>query len=263
VSIRPLRQSVRPSLIFWAIVAITAVGGVIAWLSPVSSAGRPSPLAYVGVFTFVVFGWLVSLCLHEFGHAFTAWRYGDHDVEVRGYLTLNPLKYSNPMLSLGLPVLFIALGGIGLPGGAVYVRTSWMTPRQRTTVSLAGPFANVVLAILLLVLTRVLWDPDHVVFWGGVAFLGFLQVTAVILNLLPIPGLDGYSALEPHLSPDTQRSLQPFKQWGFLILLLLLIAPSLNRWFFSVVFWFFDLSGVPSFLVSAGSQLTRFWSAWF
>ncbi|MDT5193840.1 MAG: hypothetical protein QOF88_4362 [Mycobacterium sp.] len=263
MSIRPLRQSVRPSLIFWAIVAITAVGGVIAWLSPVSAGGRPSALAYVGVFTFVVFGWLVSLCLHEFGHAFTAWRYGDRDVEVRGYLTLNPLKYSNPLLSLGLPVLFIALGGIGLPGGAVYVRTSWMTPRQRTTVSLAGPFANVVLAILLLVLTRVLWDPNHLVFWAGVAFLGFLQVTAVILNLLPIPGLDGYSALEPHLSPDTQRSLQPVKQWGFFILLILLIAPSLNRWFFSIVFWFFDLSGVPSALVGAGSTLTRFWSAWF
>ena len=71
----------------------------------------------------MVFGWLVSLCLHEFGHAYTAWKYGDRDVEVRGYLTLNPLKYTNPLLSLGLPVLFIALGGIGLPGGAVYVRT--------------------------------------------------------------------------------------------------------------------------------------------
>lgn len=54
---------------------------------------------------------MVSLCLHEFGHAYTAWRFGDTDVEVRGYLTLDPLKYSNPVLSLGLPLLFIALGG--------------------------------------------------------------------------------------------------------------------------------------------------------
>ena len=81
------------------------------------------PLAYVGVFIFVIAGWMVSLCLHEFGHAFTAWRFGDHDVAVRGYLTLNPFKYSNPMLSMVLPLLFIALGGIGLPGGAVWVRT--------------------------------------------------------------------------------------------------------------------------------------------
>ena len=74
-------------------------------------------------------------------------------------------------------------------------------------------------------------------FWAGVAFLGFLQVTALLLNLLPIPGLDGYGALEPHLSPETQRALQPVKQWGFFILLILLIAPPLNQWFFGVVFW--------------------------
>jgi Zn-dependent protease len=263
VSIRPLHQSVRPSPIFWAIVAITAVGGAIAWFIPIPLDGRPPVLAYVAVFTFVVFGWLVSLCLHEFGHAYTAWKYGDRDVEVRGYLTLNPLKYSNPLLSLGLPVLFIALGGIGLPGGAVYVRTRWMTKKQRTLVSLAGPFANVVLAVLLLVVTALLYDPAHVVFWSGMAFLGFLQVTAVLLNLLPIPGLDGYNALEPHLSADTQRALEPVKQWGFLILLLLLFAPLLNQWFFSAVLWFVDLSGVRHGLVGTGSALTRFWSAWF
>ena len=252
----------RPSPVFLAIVAITVAGGAIAWFAPIGADGRPPAIAYAGVFVFVLFGWLVSLCLHEFGHAYTAWRYGDHDVEVRGYLTLNPLKYSNPMLSLGLPVLFIALGGIGLPGGAVYVRTSWMTPRQRTTVSLAGPFANVVLAIVLLIAVRVLYDPAHLAFWAAVAFLGFLQVTAVILNLLPIPGLDGYGALEPHLAYETQRKLDPVKGWGFLILLLLLIVPTLNQVFFSVVYAAFDLSGVPSQLVAIGSGLTRFWSAW-
>jgi len=258
VNVRPLRQSVRPSPVFLVIVAVTVLGGVIAWLA----AGTVRPLAYVGVFTFVIAGWLVSLCLHEFGHAYTAWRFGDHDVAVRGYLTLNPLKYSSPLLSLGLPLLFIALGGIGLPGGAVYVRTSFMTDRQRTLVNLAGPFANLVLAVVLLAATRLLYDPNHGVFWSGVAFLGFLQITALLLNLLPIPGLDGYGALEPHLSPETQRAVQPAKQFGFLILLVLLLAPALNGWFFSVVYWFFDLSGVPSFLAGAGAQLTRFWSAW-
>jgi Zn-dependent protease len=259
VTIRPrYSQSVRPSPVFLAIVAITAVGGVLAWLA----ADVRRPLAYVGVFIFVIAGWLVSLCLHEFAHAFTAWRFGDHDVAVRGYLTLNPLKYSHPLLSLGLPVLFIALGGIGLPGGAVYVRTSFMTNRRKTLVSLAGPFTNLVFAVLLLVLTRLLYDPSHAVFWAGTAFLAFLQVTAFVLNMLPIPGLDGYGALEPHLSPQTRRALEPVRQWGFFILLFLLIAPPLNHWFFSVVFWFFDFSGVPSALPAVGSQLTRFWSAW-
>ena len=228
VNVHPLRgQAVRPSPVFLALVALTGLGGLLAW-----QAGEDvRPLAYAGVFVFVVAGWLVSLCLHEFGHAYTAWRFGDHDVAVRGYLTLNPLKYSSPLLSLGLPLLFIALGGIGLPGGAVYVRTGFMTPRQRTLVSLAGPFANLVLGVLLLAATRLFYDPDHGVFWSAVAFLGFLQITALLLNILPIPGLDGYGALEPHLSPETQRAVAPAKQFGFLILLVVLLVDPEKRKF--------------------------------
>ncbi|TDH55913.1 site-2 protease family protein [Mycobacterium eburneum] len=258
MEIRQVHESVRPSPIFVAILAVTAVGGVLAW-----QAAAGEVLAYVGVFIFVIAGWVVSLCLHEFGHAVTAWRFGDRDVAVRGYLTLNPLRYSHPLLSLGLPMLFIALGGIGLPGGAVYVRTSFMTPTRRSIVALAGPSANLLLAVLLLAATRLFFDPAHVVFWSGVAFLGFLQVTALLLNLLPVPGLDGYGALEPHLQPQTQRSLEPVKQWGLLALLVLLLSPQLNHLFFSLVFWFFDLSGVPGFLAGWGMNLTRFWSAWF
>ena len=87
-------------------------------------------------------------------------------------------------------------------------------------------------------------------------------MTALFLNMLPIPGLDGYGALEPHLSTDTQRALLPARQWGFLILMLLLIVPELNRMFFNVVYSAIDLSGVPPWLVSNGNLLTRFWSAW-
>lgn len=254
-----MHQSVRPSPIFLAIVGVTAFGGALAWLAgaDVNVSGR------AGVFIFVIAGWVVSLCLHEFGHALTAWRFGDHDVAVRGYLTLDPRRYSHPMLSLGLPLLIIALGGIGLPGAAVYVRTSFMTAARRTLVSLAGPAANLLLAILLLGSTQLFFDSAHPVLWAGVAFLGFLQVTAVLLNLLPIPGLDGYGALEPHLSPETQRALEPFKQFGWLILLLVLIAPPLNQWFFGLVYWFFELSGVPPMLAQLGGGLTRFWGAWF
>jgi Zn-dependent protease len=261
VNVRPLhpQSSVRPSPIFLLIVALTAAGAALAWFS----ADAARPLAYVGVFTFVVAGWVVTLCLHEFGHAFTAWRFGDHDVPVRGYLTLNPFKYSNPLLSIVLPVVIIAIGGIGLPGGAVWVRTSFMTKTQRSLVSLAGPFTNFVFAVLLLALTAVFGGQEHSVFWAGMAFLGFLQVTAFVLNMLPVPGLDGYSALEPHLSPQTQRALEPAKQWGLIVLVVLLFTPQLNRWFFELVFWFVELFGVPGGLAMAGMDLTRFWSAWF
>jgi Zn-dependent protease len=251
-----VRNSVRPSPIFLGLVGLTALGGVLAWLA--GSSVRP--MAYAGVFIFVIAGWLVSLCLHEFGHAFTAWRFGDHDAEVRGYLTLDPRRYSHPALSLLLPIIAIALGGIGLPGAAVYLRTWFMSPSRRTLVSLAGPAANLVLAVLLLALTRALYDPDHAVLWSGVAFLGFLELMAVLLNLLPIPGLDGYDALEPHLSPETQRALAPAKQYGFFIVLFVFLAAS--PWIVGVVLRFFDLSGVPEVLVGWGNSLTRFWSRW-
>lgn len=259
MSIRGTHQSVRPSPIFFAIVGVTVLGGVLAWLAGANIA----PLAYAGVFIMVIAGWLVSLCLHEFGHAVTAWRFGDNDTAVRGYLSLDPRKYSHPMLSLGLPLLIIALGGIGLPGAAVYLRTSFMTPLRRTMVSLAGPSANLLLAVVLLALTRWAYDPAHPVLWAGVAFLGFLQITAVLLNLLPIPGLDGYGALEPHLRPETQRALDQFKPYTILFILLLFFSPALSHWFFGVVGWFFELSGVPGGLAGIGMRLTRFWGAWF
>ncbi|YCU57373.1 site-2 protease family protein [Mycobacteroides abscessus] len=236
------------------LVALTVAGAVFAWRGGDST----EPLARGGVFVFVFAGWIVSLCLHEFGHAYTAWRFGD--TQARGYLTLNPLQYTDPVLSIALPLVFIALGGIGLPGGAVYVHTAGMTNRQRTIVSLAGPTANAILAVLILGTTALFADREHVVFWAAMAYLGFLQVTAVVLNLLPVPGLDGYGALEPHLSPNTQRTLGNAKTFGFLILFALLMSPPINRAFFGAVYWIVAYLGVDPALAQIGGWLFRFWS---
>jgi Zn-dependent protease len=150
VSARDLHRSVRPSPIFWAIVGLTILGGGLAyWVGD-----DVTPLAYAGVFVMVIAGWVVSLCLHEFGHAFTAWRFGDRDIELRGYLDMDPRRYVSPVWSIVVPIAITAIGGIGLPGAAVYLQTSFMTPTRRTLVSLAGPAANLVLAVLLLTLTR-------------------------------------------------------------------------------------------------------------
>jgi Zn-dependent protease len=72
-------------------------------------------------FYIVTVGWIFSVCLHEFGHAWVAYKGGDVTVRDKGYLTFNPLKYTDPVFSFILPILFMALGGIGLPGGAVYI----------------------------------------------------------------------------------------------------------------------------------------------
>jgi Zn-dependent protease len=248
--------AVRPSPVFLLVIAITAVGGVLAWNADVNSTR-----AKAGVFVLVVFGWIITLCLHEFAHAFTAWRAGDREVELRGYLTLNPLKYSHPLLSIVLPMVFIALGGIGLPGGAVYVHTHNVSPRMQRIISGAGPAVNAVCAMVLLV---IVWQfgsaASHPAFWFGLSFLGFLQITAALLNILPVPGLDGYGILEPSLSYQTRRALDQFKPFGMLILFALLFTPSINKVFFDAVYSLYELSGVPSDWSRYGSYLTRFWA---
>src|SRR6476469_3490492 len=103
------RSAFQPSWIFLALIGLTIAAGVIAWYGTVN--------VNLAVFVFVVSRWLVSLSLHEYGHAMLAYRSGDHSVAGRGYLTLNPLKYAHPVLSIVLPIVFLLLGGIGLPGG--------------------------------------------------------------------------------------------------------------------------------------------------
>lgn len=247
--------AVRPSPVFLGVVAIAILGGALAWRADPHSA-----IGHAGVFLLVVAGWVVTLCLHEFGHAVTAWRHGDTEVQARGYLTLNPLRYSHPMLSIGLPVLFIALGGIGLPGGAVYLRSGMFTPRVQARISLTGPAVNAIVATVLLVTIRLFGIGDeHRVFWFGLSFLAFLQVMATVLNLLPVPGLDGYGALEPFLPPKTRASLEQFKPYGILLLVALLFVPEINVVFFDAIYWLFGLSGVPESYARFGNYLMRFW----
>ncbi|WP_280502176.1 site-2 protease family protein [Nocardia farcinica] len=238
---------------FLLVVAITLVGGGLAWFAD-------GVTARVGVFVLVVAGWIVTLCLHEFAHAYLAWRAGDREVELRGYLSLDPLKYAHPVLSIVLPVVFIALGGFGLPGGAVYVHGHNVSPRQQRMISGAGPAVNALCAVLILVTVALFGSTtDHATFWYGLAFLGFLQVTATLLNLLPIPGLDGYGILEPSLSYRTRRSLDQLKPLGMLLLLALLLTPSINRPFFDAVYAICELLGVPDLWVARGARLVRFW----
>ncbi|MFF0498960.1 site-2 protease family protein [Nocardia aobensis] len=256
VGAREYRRGISPSPIFLLIVVITALGGALAW-----DADPLSTRAKAGVFVLVVAGWILSVCLHEFGHAYTAYRAGDREVQMRGYLTLNPVKYSHPLLSIALPIFFIALGGFALPGGAVYLNTQNFSTRTQRAISAAGPAVNALCAVVLLVIVRFAGSThDHAAFWFGLSFLAFLQITATILNLLPIPGTDGYAIVEPSLSYQTRRSLDQVKPFGLLLLLAILWVPELNRVFFDAVYWVFELSGVPSDWAAIGSYLTRFWT---
>jgi Zn-dependent protease len=249
------RTAVRPSPVFLGLLIVTAFGG---WLA---LRGGSDTSVRVGVFILVGGGWIVSLCLHEFGHAYFAWRSGDHSTAERGYLTLNPLKYSNTALSFILPVLFVLLGGIGLPGGAVYVDRAAIPGRLRhSLISAAGPVANVVFALILAALIPAQPSVSTVSFWSGVAFLTFLQVTAALLNLVPFPGLDGYGIVEPYLPEMWRRRANQIAPYGLLIVIAILWIPAINSRFFSLITQVTDLLGVSPLLVGFGDQLFRFWT---
>jgi Zn-dependent protease len=247
------RRAFLPSPVFLLIVAVFAASAVAAW----SAWGN----VRVAVLVFVVSGWLVSLCLHEYAHAVTAYRSGDHSVAHRGYLTLNPLKYSNPLLSIVFPVVIVLLGGIGLPGGAVWVDRHAIAGRLRhTLVSLAGPATNVAFTLVLVVPFALgMVDLARLEFWAGVALLAFLQLTASVLNLLPVPGLDGGNMLQPWLSPDWRRMYDKAAPFGFVLLFALLFSPQVAGVFFGAVTGLGDLVGLPAPLYAEGLRLIRLW----
>jgi Zn-dependent protease len=243
----------RPSAVFLAIVALWLTGGVMAFLD------YGSPV--VNVLLFVLAGWVVSLSLHEYAHALFAYRAGDHSVVGRGYLTLNPLKYTHPLLSIVLPLIFLLIGGIGLPGGAVWVnRGAVRTPGTASLISLVGPGANLVFLALLSVPFLIGVDTQtRPTFWAAVAFLAFLQLTAAVLNLMPVPGLDGGNALRPWLRRDLAKIFDRMAPFGFLILVGILFVPELNGVFWGVVLAGADGLGIPRALIADGLRLVQFW----
>jgi Zn-dependent protease len=243
----------RPSAVFLAVVALWLTGAVMAFLE------YGSPV--VNVLLFVLAGWVVSLSLHEYAHALFAYRAGDHSVVGRGYLTLNPLKYTHPLLSIVLPLFFLLIGGIGLPGGAVWVNQGAVRSRRiASLISLVGPGANIVFLLVLAVPFLIGVDAStRPTFWAAVAFLAFLQLTAAVLNLLPVPGLDGGNALRPWLRGDAARIFDYAAPFGFLILIGILFVPELNVIFWGAVFTVSDALGVPSDLIRDGLGLVQFW----
>ena len=233
-------------------------------------------------FVFVLVGWIFSLTLHEFAHALVAYMGGDYTVRDKGYLSFNPLKYTHPMLSIALPLMFLAMGGIGLPGGAVYIerhrlRNKWWG----AAVSAAGPAANLLFALVLaLPFITGLVDTDIIGFkigretntingevgtiwqdaslWSAVAFLAMLQITAVAFNLLPIPPLDGFGILEPLLDERTRFQLRQLGTYGLLLIIVILWTP-LGEGFWDMIYEIVKALHIPGWLISEGFENFMFW----
>lgn len=211
-------------------------------------------------FIFVLVGWLFSLCLHEYAHARVAYAGGDTTVEQKGYLSLNPLNYADVRYSLAMPIIFLLLGGIGLPGGAVYIERDRLRSKHwEAAVSLAGPAANIVLALVISLVLRAATLDDREI-WPALAFLALLQVTAVVLNLLPVPPFDGYGVIAPYLPPMVRRKMDQAGRWAiFAVFIALWYVPAVNQVFWGLVLSVCGHLGVSPRLAFDGLALFRFW----
>jgi Zn-dependent protease len=180
-------------------------------------------------------------------------------VRASGYLDLNPLRYTNILLSLVMPVLFLLFGGIGLPGGAVYIdRGALRSKTWDSAVSVAGP-AGTLLCFLLVAIPFMI--PGHAAwlthtnagFFAALAFLGFIEAIALVLNLLPVPGLDGFGIIRPWLPYSLQGLANQYGQLGILAVFaaLFLVAP-VSLAFFGFVQSITSAVGIDHNLIALG-----------
>lgn len=229
---------------------------------------RFANLVTVGVVGFVLVGWVFSLSLHEFAHAATAFASGDRGLPTRRYLSGNPLLYIHPFLSIVFPLLFLIIGGIPLPGGAVYLNRGMVRGRWRqSAISLAGPAANLITFALLVVLVRAgaafgLFG-DSIAATGAIAaviFLAALQLLAVILNLLPIPGLDGGNAIQPFLGARDLGIFYAIQPYAFMLVFALFwLLPGVSDFVWSLVYGALALAGIDPTYAYFGQTLFMFW----
>ena len=253
---RPLPRldgAVRISPVFGIPVGAMLVGGAGLWSGVAPSLALPLTLL------FVLGGWVTSLCIHEFGHAFIAYLGGDRSVASAGYLSLNPLKYLHPLLSIGLPVVFLLLGGIGIPGGAVYLNEQAIrNNRWRSFASAAGPLSNLLFAVLIgwpFFVFRDSAPGGTEQFWAALAFLVFVEISAVVLNLIPIPPFDGFGIIAPWLSIEIRILANRLGMLPLLVLFFLLWQGGpVSATFWNSVYALSGVLNIPPDLISLGHQ---------
>jgi Zn-dependent protease len=241
-----------PSPLFVLLLAGTVAGGMLTALT--TGVARTA-----GIVVLVLGGWAVSLCLHEFGHAWVAYRGGDRSVRAKGYLTLDIRRYTDPVLSLLLPLLLLVVGGIPLPGGAVWINHGALRSRAvASAVSLAGPLTNLAIGAVLIVVVGT--GPAAGGLAAGLSCLALVQVLAFVLNILPVPGLDGFGALEPYLSASARRFADTVRPYAPLLLFVLIIGvPAVAGALFGASFALFGALGGNPLDAAIGFDEFMFW----
>lgn len=172
-------------------------------------------------------GILVGLTVHEFSHAFAAYKFGDTTAKERGRLTLNPLKHIDP-----LGFLFILLAGFGWAKPVQFNPNNLHhKKRDEILIALAGPFSNLIIGALFFIVARVLYTGDFFSNTNqGIDVINFLFTSGAInfglfvFNLIPIPPLDGshlYLSFLGKTNPALLANLYRYGSLGLFIIIIL------------------------------------------
>ncbi len=199
-----------------------------------------------------------AITLHEAAHAYAAKYFGDNTAYAQGRMTLNPIKHVDPIGTLLIPIVLYVVGSPFLFGYAKPVPVNFGNLRnpkkQMAFVALAGPLANLLMALMWLVLIIVLhgFNTDEA-FFMRMAQAGVLTNLVIFaFNMFPIPPLDGgrvMTSILPHKYADKFAQLEPY---GFFIVLALMFLKVVHFWMIPV------MQGAKAFLLLLVTPLTFF-----
>ncbi|MBW8350030.1 site-2 protease family protein [Bacillus sp. IITD106] len=197
---------------------------------------------------------LIAFTVHEFAHAYTAYKLGDSTAKNQGRLTLNPIHHLDP---IGTLLIFIA--GFGWARPVPVNRYHFKNPRLGgILVSLMGPVSNFLLAFIgmgvlyLLIVTGVAASLPALVMKFFDLFVYF-NVLLFVFNLLPLPPLDGYRIVEDLLPPSVRAKMTQYEQFGSLIFIVLVITPLGGYTIYPII-----RTVVPFFIESLQNVFTMF-----
>lgn len=180
---------------------------------------------------------LFAVTVHEVAHGWIANRLGDRTAFMMGRLTLNPLKHIDLVGTIVVPILCLFLGGFVF-GWAKPVPVNWHNlkkPRRDVAlVALAGPVSNLLMGLLWALIAKI----GAVFFQQGfsnalfLVYVGYAGITInlmlMVLNLVPIPPLDGSRVVSSLLPPHLARSYDMIEPYGFMILAALIFTKVLS-----------------------------------